>query len=79
MRKRDIEVASQFRALCTDSRKLVQRALDLGWTARVSTGGHVILRSPDGRTTESVSRKLSRHASGRDRVIRLLNQQERTA
>lgn len=66
----EITHASQFRGLCTDSKRIVQKALDNGWTARVSKGGHVILRSPDGKTTESVSAKLSRRHSGRDRAIK---------
>lgn len=43
-----------------EMRDLALEATELGWTARRSSNGHFIMRSPDGETTMSLSRKAGR-------------------
>ena len=48
------------------ARDLIRRMLDAGWTGRVSSKGHAILRAPDGKSTASVARDFTRARSGRN-------------
>lgn len=40
---------------------IIKGFLDAGWSGRISTNGHAILRAPDGVTTVSVSKAKGDH------------------
>lgn len=45
---------------------LIMEMTDHGWTGRVSSNGHAIMRAPDGEDTHSISRSSLRGRSGRN-------------
>lgn len=51
-------MASRLRGFDQRAVALIHEAEDYGWTGRVSSKGHWIGRSPDGKTTMSVSKKV---------------------
>ena len=54
-----------LRGFDKEARRLVVKALDEGWTGRISSKGHAILRHPDG-TTISISRDMSNWHTRKD-------------
>lgn len=52
---------SGFDKECID---LAMEAVDFGWTGKMSSKGHLILRAPDGTTTMSISRRWTNGRSG---------------
>lgn len=50
-----------FDAKCID---LAMEAQELGWTGKMSSKGHMIMRAPDGETTFSISRRWTNGRAG---------------
>lgn len=48
------------------AKDLIVEMVALGWTGRLSSKGHAIMRSPDGESTSSIARDSKRGRSGRN-------------
>jgi hypothetical protein len=66
MSSREIADANELLAFDRQSRALVAEMLEHGWTGRLTSRGHALMYSPDGKTTMSLSRSSKRGRSGRN-------------
>lgn len=58
--------ASELKRYDAEARELVLRMIDDGWSGRISSRGHAILRAPDGKSTASVSPNYHRSRAGKN-------------
>lgn len=57
---------ADLKSFDAQSTQIVLEYMELGWTGYISTKGHAIVLSPDGESTEAVSRDSLRGRSGRN-------------